>query len=155
MVFFNVFNFCLLLVMVYGECDPGWEHRWNKCYYFSTEIRNWEDAETVCRQYGSHLVEVESADEDEYIRAYSRNTGRSNWIGLRDSVTEGDWRWSQGGARPEYTNWATNEPDNIFDQDCALLDLLYNYHWVSGVCWLGHNFICEKDYPSTEVPAVG
>lgn len=33
--------------MVYGECDPGWEHRWNKCYYFSTESRNWEGAEVI------------------------------------------------------------------------------------------------------------
>ncbi|VDH97394.1 Hypothetical predicted protein [Mytilus galloprovincialis] len=40
------------------SCPNGWFKNDNKCYYFSDDTTNWNDAKSTCEAYGAMLIEV-------------------------------------------------------------------------------------------------
>ncbi|KAJ8358468.1 hypothetical protein AAFF_G00437040 [Aldrovandia affinis] len=44
-------------------CPEGWDQRNSKCYYFSTEYKNWNDSRSDCLKQGADLVIIESKEE--------------------------------------------------------------------------------------------
>lgn len=50
-------------------CSPGWDAFQGACYkHFSTR-RSWEEAETQCRMYGSHLASISTPEEQDFINS--------------------------------------------------------------------------------------
>jgi hypothetical protein len=82
----------------------------NGHYYFVTEPMDWFSAEAEAQVLGGHLVTLNNADEEEWIKD---TFGRYEhfWIGFSDTIEEGVWVWSSG-EQVDYTNWDLGEPNN-------------------------------------------
>ncbi|KAI4898947.1 hypothetical protein NFI96_010901, partial [Prochilodus magdalenae] len=70
----------------------GWKKFESNYYYFSTQTKNWGEARAYCRQRGADLVIINSREEQEFVYTAQLNV----WMGLRDTETEGVWKWVDG-----------------------------------------------------------
>lgn len=66
------------------------------------------------------------------------------WIGLTDSVKEGDWHWEDGtsySSTPKF--WKPGQPDNFQDgEHCA--HLVAGGLWNDNACTMQYKYICQK-----------
>ncbi|KAJ8395533.1 hypothetical protein AAFF_G00032670 [Aldrovandia affinis] len=121
-------------------CPEGWEQRNSKCYYFSTELKNWNDSRSDCLKQGADLVIIESKEEQEFI---TKNTGYGYWIGLSDSETEGTWLWVDGTPlQKDKAFWMTGEPD---DADCVATVWVWGGGWYDAHCDVHRRSVCKID----------
>ena len=78
----------------------------------------------------AYLVEVESKEEHDFIRATVAARGSPyHWPGGSDTLHEGVFHWSYSGRAFTYTNWHTRQPDTYKNhEDCVLTwtDLRWN-----------------------------
>ncbi|KAL6467035.1 hypothetical protein MHYP_G00248390 [Metynnis hypsauchen] len=66
--------------------------------------------------------------------------GRTTWIGLTDSETEGVWKWVDGSTLATGF-WANGDPNgNLGDEDCVVTAK----NWADYPCNHGFVWICEK-----------
>ncbi len=79
-------------------------------YLFIETVATWEDAKIACEEMGGHLVTIQDANENEFVREL---IGQNYiWLGGNDFVTEGSFVWITG-EEFVYTNWAPGEPNNV------------------------------------------
>ena len=76
-------------------CEHGWVYNQGFCYKKISECETWTNASTICLNYGSNLVGIESAEEDVFVQHL--HNGRSSWIGLNDQPNEGVYLWTDSG----------------------------------------------------------
>ncbi|XP_017695400.1 PREDICTED: C-type lectin domain family 6 member A-like [Lepidothrix coronata] len=81
------------------RCSAGWQLFGKSCYSFSWESWSWEEAREACADLGSHLVVVNSEEEQEFLL---ENTNRSSsyWLGMTDREEKGKWVWINGENPP-------------------------------------------------------
>jgi len=82
--------------------------------YVAYAATTWAAAEATAVQLGGHLVSIEDAEENEWVRANVANFGgvdRRLWIGFNDVQVEGQFAWTDG-TPTTYTNWNPGEPNN-------------------------------------------
>jgi hypothetical protein len=72
---------------------------------------SWMSAENNAIALGGHLVTINDAAEEAWLRAVFGGQTRY-WIGFNDAASEGTWVWSSGEP-VTYTNWDTLEPNNM------------------------------------------
>uniref|UniRef100_A0AAR2LEX7 C-type lectin domain-containing protein n=1 Tax=Pygocentrus nattereri TaxID=42514 RepID=A0AAR2LEX7_PYGNA len=111
------------LSLWWGECEAGWRPYQDRCYFFSSSTKTWHDALTECQTYcvaqGGHLVSVHNEETVSFLTVKSIRqvsgdsitTGVSLWMGGHDSVTEGDYSWSDGSSL-SHSNWGPGEPND-------------------------------------------
>ncbi|KAK6324664.1 hypothetical protein J4Q44_G00040060, partial [Coregonus suidteri] len=75
-------------------CPEGWQKFESSWYFLSTETKAWKESREDCLERGADLVIINSDAEQEFVF----NLGNGVWIGLTDSVTEGDL--DMGGRHP-------------------------------------------------------
>ena len=133
------------------ECPSPWMAFEGSCYRLFTDQENWNNADSSCKANGALLVKIESAEEDDFIsREFLVGEGKS-CIGLTDAETEDDWKWSDGSQLTGYTNWMTEQPDNLHNnQHCAEIvknsDFYsenYDGEWDDQECSKAKRYICE------------
>lgn len=88
----------------------------NDHYYYLLGQTNWTTSEIWAQALGGHLVEVDDANEENWIYDTFARWGLTNhtmWIGLTNASLGGaNFIWSTGNSSLVYTNWAANEPTN-------------------------------------------
>jgi len=88
----------------------------NSHTYYLLPSSSWTRAETDAVALGGHLVTINDADENEWVRNNVLNfdgTGRRGWLGYNDAIVEGTFAWVSGQTpSPLYTNWNSGEPNN-------------------------------------------
>ncbi|KAI1889137.1 hypothetical protein AGOR_G00175970 [Albula goreensis] len=136
-------------------CPPQWINYKDKCYFFSTEARNFDDAKKSCEGMSSTMVIVNSTDEQQWLQKQIAGK-RFFWLGLTDREEENVWRWVDGSL-PTFTKWKPGQPDNWSHghqegEDCA--GLIHQGLWNDFFCDDLNGIICEKDMESSKEPGL-
>ena len=91
-------------------------NRANGHYYYLLGQTNWTTSELWAKSLGGHLVEVDDANEENWIYDTFAQFGGTNytmWIGLTNASPLGtNLIWSTGNNNIAYTNWAAGQPTN-------------------------------------------
>ena len=83
------------------------------------------EAREVCEGYQAHLVEINTREENEAIKAEIDRRGFKArkiefWLGITDRQSEGDWVLESNGERIPFSDWDESEPnDKGKGEDCA------------------------------------
>ncbi|KAK7097639.1 low affinity immunoglobulin epsilon Fc receptor-like [Littorina saxatilis] len=135
-----------------GGCPDGWQSHAQSCYTFLRESYNWFDAKVACDVLGAGLVEIQSAEENNYVAGLIRSHGATqSWIGLEDILEEGVFLWVSSKEPPEQTFWSPNGPDDRYSgEDCAAMTSTGG--WFDGMCENTHRtFVCEMPAPEDAI----
>ncbi|XP_023040443.1 asialoglycoprotein receptor 2 isoform X4 [Piliocolobus tephrosceles] len=73
-------------------CPVNWVEHQGSCYWFSRSGKAWAEAEKYCQLENSHLVVINSWEEQKFIVQHTNPF--NTWIGLTDS--DGSWKWVDG-----------------------------------------------------------
>ncbi|VDI69867.1 Hypothetical predicted protein [Mytilus galloprovincialis] len=154
---FFIINFLLCTItLVFSECERGWLHYGNSCYYISDTKKSWASAASFCRAYHSQLADVQTREENTFlvdtIDKIERDTGTVHeyWLDGTDQVLEGVWVWASTGKQLSYTNWYPNEPNSAGgNEDCLEIKDVNVNGWNDNNCSLEFNFICEMEFPAS------
>jgi hypothetical protein len=120
-------------------------------YKYVGTAATWENANTQAANssimgIAGHLVHINNANENDYIKAiYNTNPG---WLGGSDKASDGAWKWYYGSAAGEsfpntsvsnfiidfstYKNWAPGEPNGGANESYAQM----NHPSLSSGQWL-------------------
>ena len=121
-------------------CPPGWIEAGARCYLVAADALTWADAQVACQAQGGDLVVLEDADENLQVSALA--AARSTWwIGATDAAAEGTWRWIDG-READFDAWALFQPDNFFNEDCALQSS--SGSWNDAGCEEALAYVCER-----------
>jgi hypothetical protein len=120
-------------------------------YYFCGSAFGWYAAEKTCVYLKRHLVTVDDALENEWLRTTATAlwpTADYLWLGASDLAQEGSWSWSSG-ITFSFAQWGSGEPNNSnSNEHCAELRLtnfsgLKPGDWNDSVCTDLKHFVCE------------
>ncbi|XP_028617286.1 C-type lectin domain family 10 member A-like isoform X1 [Grammomys surdaster] len=125
-------------------CPLHWTEHEGSCYWFSQSGKSWPEADKYCRLENSHLVVVNSLEEQNFLQTLLAN--QISWIGLTDQ--NGPWRWVDGtDFEKGFKYWAPEQPDNWYGhglgggEDCV--HFTSDGRWNDNVCQRPYRWICE------------
>lgn len=100
-------------------------------YYLLTR-GTWQQAQAAAITLGGHLVTIDNAQENEWIRTnFVRPFAIQVYIGITDQTIEGQFRWISG-ATVTYTNWRATEPSNGTNEDYGVMSYTGEWNDVAG-----------------------
>ncbi|XP_042111573.1 C-type lectin domain family 10 member A isoform X4 [Ovis aries] len=89
-------------------CPTNWLEHEGRCYWFSSLVKPWPEAEKDCQLKNAHLVVISSRDEQDFIQANLRPY--FTWMGLSDQ--DGVWKWVDGSDYETNVNWLFSSHTN-------------------------------------------
>ncbi|XP_075441136.1 asialoglycoprotein receptor 1-like isoform X2 [Ascaphus truei] len=126
-------------------CPPDWDPFSGSCYFFFRAVKSWTDSKKSCESENSHLVVINTQEEQNYIQGITVPV--YTWIGLTD--VDGEWKWDDGTRYDSaLKNWLPGQPDEYFGhglgggEDCAHLHR--KGQWNDDHCSRHYSYICEK-----------
>ncbi|XP_048848265.1 hepatic lectin-like isoform X3 [Brienomyrus brachyistius] len=124
-----------------GSCKDSWVSFRSSCYQISTKRLPWEGAERKCVEMGAHLIVINDAEEQKFIRG--NDLAEQLWIGLVERENEDRWTWVDG---TDFTTtlkfWDVGQPDDWSQrEDCGQLH--GNGLWNDADCSSHFKYICE------------
>ncbi|XP_048750884.2 uncharacterized protein LOC125662641 isoform X1 [Ostrea edulis] len=123
----------------------GWSRFRDHMYIVGDSKSDWKSAEKQCRSDGGYLAEINSIEENSWIRDCIMKTGSITalWIGANDLDKENEFTWRSSKTPLLYSNWNNKQPNDSNDnQVCAVLK--ESGKWNDIKCERQRNFICEK-----------
>ncbi|XP_077396548.1 uncharacterized protein LOC144032889 [Festucalex cinctus] len=133
-----VFGLCWTCTATLFRCPADWREYQDHCYFFSTDNKNWNDAQAHCASKGGNLASVLDRDEQSYL------TSRTwRWIGLWRENANSEWMWTDGSPfAPSVTFWASGRPDNLGgNENCGEAS---GSVWNDYRCSFLQGYICKK-----------
>jgi hypothetical protein len=96
-------------------------------YVLTPNVTTWTGAEAYAQSLGGHLVTINDAAEQALlVSLFGGNT--RYWIGFNDLAVEGNFEWVNGEP-VTYTNWALGEPNNLGNEDFAVMNWTAPGNW--------------------------
>lgn len=121
-------------------CAPSYELANGSSRYRRGADLSWTEAEADCEADGGHLVVIDDAAENAFVRAQA--AGSLLWIGLSDHLTEGTMRWVTGEP-VTFEDFETGQPNNnLGTEDCVVLT---DDEWNDTECRRDFAYLCECD----------
>ncbi len=113
-------------------------------YLFCDELKDWNEAKTICNSYGYTMVSIENNEENSWIVSMLQTlfNERTSWIGYTDEAQEGIWSWSNNSTGI-FENWHSGEPNNAGTENCAHIWENQNADWNDINCNNNYRYICE------------
>ncbi len=162
----RILSVALMLFMIIGSLPvisfakeaqiPEDAVEFNGHYYKAYDIsKSWSDAKSYCEKIGGHLVTITSDDEQSFMIEITNSSSKRNmWIGAYPKNGNMIWITNEEFS---YTNWASGEPNNVFNMQNAVMMYTKNASFPSGTWndengngrdWSGYRlsdfgFICE------------
>ncbi|XP_039608036.1 perlucin-like protein isoform X1 [Polypterus senegalus] len=139
--------FLTVYQQAYPICLVGWVHFRSKCYFFSTNEMTWQSSHSECMAERGHLVIIESAEEQAFLKNEINVTGGNNkgyWIGLSDQESEDKFLWVDNRRlNPKYSFWGKGYSNNQ-SEDCVQIGINGNWDdWHISTCETPRKRICE------------
>ncbi|KAL4218176.1 C-type lectin domain 17 member A [Mactra antiquata] len=127
-----------------SECFDGWVAYEGSCYLFGHDAVPFAEAKHFCEQHHqSYLVNIGSADENNFLKAYLRGLKHKVWwMGLSDHEKEGEWKWVNTDTVAEFTDWDPSQPDPS-EEDCGVFWLAFDFRWGDVPCTSNFTPVCE------------
>ena len=123
----------------------GWKWSFGNSRYFWSKQKGlqmtWADAKKWCEQENSHLVKIETKEENDYLIG---KFNKYSWIGANDLVKEGAFQWVDGSL-VTFSAWGEKEPNGGTAENCVQFHDVHNNLWNDGKCDLKNFFICERE----------
>ncbi|NP_001086907.2 mannose receptor C-type 1 L homeolog [Xenopus laevis] len=127
-------------------CPEKWFEFTGHCYYITNTLKSWDGAKTTCEKMNSHLIMINSLEEQEFAVEFA--VQKTTWIGLSDA--DGEWKWVDKTPLDwNQTYWREGQPDDWTGhgkgggEDCA--QIAYDQKWNDEQCNKPYQFICEKE----------
>ncbi|XP_054552740.1 T-cell surface glycoprotein YE1/48-like [Talpa occidentalis] len=115
-------------------CSGKWSCCGKMCYYFSKEVKTWDESKKSCEGRGASLIKIDDEGEQKFIQAKIKY---NHWIGL---YAKGATWWWLDSLKPSQ-KLKFQLP--IRDGKCGLLKLT---NIVPAVCTFEFRYICEKNF---------
>jgi cysteine-rich repeat protein len=114
------------------------------CYSVFPTAVTWEDASNACLIVGGHLVTIESAAENNALKA---KVTADSWIGLTSKYSVGQFIWYQGPGKVLTLNYKNPGPGALssLPDQCEVYSSS-TQQWNDANCTATHGYICEFDY---------
>lgn len=124
-----------------------WERNGNAYKVFTGDHNApWDGAKEQCAKMGGHLVFINSAEEQAFVRELLKAAGDRQRFLAGATNTSGDrkWRWGDSSLM-SFTAWAADEPSKDNTQQLFLhLDTAAGGAWRGGPAASDHfGFVCE------------
>ncbi|XP_062600483.1 C-type lectin lectoxin-Lio3-like isoform X2 [Saccostrea cucullata] len=131
------------------SCPSNWIKFGRSCYNIIAQAKAWDKASIKCLQYGAKLVEIETREENFFLkqRIIDYDKLRLYWIGGTDEISEGRFVLASTGSSLTFTDWSRGEPNDVKGQeDCIEITTLFNRTgiWNDNNCSSELYFICER-----------
>ncbi|XP_018017000.2 C-type mannose receptor 2-like [Hyalella azteca] len=137
-----------------GACVAGWEEFGDSCYYFNrldVDVVTWLTAHELCQGIGTHLLVVDSQEEDDFIRG-KISEGEQLWIGLYFKQNNTAFKWVDGSLYSNnITHMSQQDEDDVIaegESKCVAAQIdtsteVNEESWDPLTCTETHNYICE------------
>ncbi|XP_033951501.2 uncharacterized protein [Pseudochaenichthys georgianus] len=139
-----------LLACAHCQCQQGWRENEDRCYFFSTDVRTWMEANAFCIAQNSNLMSVQDIHERLWVRTQIGT--ETFWFGLNDQVSENVFEWSDGSTFIPYLSyWMNGQPDNWGDEpgeDCVQVVGESQGRWSDKNCNVKRKYICKHVNPN-------
>ncbi|XP_038615577.1 C-type lectin domain family 2 member B-like [Tachyglossus aculeatus] len=113
------------------NCSGDWELVEAKCFFLSSETRDWDTTKEICGEHQGTLAVVSKGQ----LEILKKRVGSSDyWIGLRKKVNQ-DWQWDDNTP-------FKNEFEIKGAGDCAYLD---SSNVNSAGCSQPRRWICSRN----------
>ncbi|XP_061197671.1 C-type lectin domain family 4 member M-like [Saccostrea echinata] len=129
------------------SCPSDWSSFGSSCYMIIKQKKSWDDAAVKCLRYGAKLVEIETKEENDFLKQTLINTNDIYWTGGIDEVTEGRFVWASTGNPLTFKDWNDGEPNDYNKrEDCLDFSKGFNRRklWNDNRCESKFYFVCEK-----------
>ncbi|XP_077114359.1 early activation antigen CD69-like [Ranitomeya variabilis] len=121
-------------------CEDDWIWYKRKCYYFSTNLREWEKSQSFCASRNASLAIIDGKHELDFIFRFKGSS--DHWIGLRRENETEPWVWPNG------SNF--NDLFSIVGySSCVLVN---SGRISSALCYSDKHWICNKPDAQTMNP---
>ena len=127
------------------------------CYYYNghtyiyiKKATDWDNANNLCSKTGGYLLTVGDKYENSFIMEIFTD---DTWLGLSDTIIEGNFRWTNGEPY-SFKFWGAKNPDNWKNEDYACYWNEIAYRWNDTTYDNFHSnahFICEFDFKITDI----
>nr|XP_049594091.1 C-type mannose receptor 2 isoform X3 [Syngnathus scovelli] len=122
---------------------PDWEEFAGFCYKFFEDVKNWDDAQRVCRGFGAELMSICSKVEQAWVKSASEFETSDMWTGLNDLVLPGMFVWSDR-HKVTFTHWAAGEPyQRVGLGKHCVAQLWQTGKWKLMSCAQVNSFMCK------------
>ncbi|XP_071944913.1 macrophage mannose receptor 1-like [Antedon mediterranea] len=129
-------------------CPTGWHYNaaFSKCYWVTNASGTWNYTRDMCTHFTGDLIEISTEEESLWIleRFAEDSTSDGAWIAYNDIEIEGYFQWLSGMSG-NYTHWYDGEPNQLGNEDCAVLHKPSNGAWHDISCaetaWVA---LCDK-----------
>lgn len=108
-------------------------------YFICTSERSWHDSRDRCKDGGTTLVTISSAEENAFCASILPD--KSAWLGYYEEWF--DWHWITGEGK-SFEAWGPDQPDDgdfWTSEDCA--EMWPGGAWNDNQCGKDRPFICE------------
>ncbi|XP_037135896.1 galectin-3-like [Syngnathus acus] len=123
------------------RCLAGWQEYNGRCYYFSKDKKNADDAENFCRQNGGHLTSVLDQMEQSWLASRMNKW----WLGLWRKSLRDRWQWRDGSPYvASEAFWAPTQPNNPPYTDKPEFCVVKWNLWHDMYCSHVTNYICKR-----------
>ena len=135
-----------------GSCDEGWFDASFVdlgCILFSSERRYYYEANTFCQDLGSHLIEIHSHSQLDFIKMELQLLDEDFsgeiywWSSGSDSGREGQWYWEHSLTPVQDFVWDAGYPRDLTRNNYLCFDNEHDHLAIDCEITIHANCICQ------------
>ncbi|KAM5332374.1 uncharacterized protein AAES06_005307 [Glossophaga mutica] len=116
-----------------STCERKWSCCGEKCYYFSHELKSFEESKRSCHEMNSALLKI---DDEKELRFLESQLPSLHWIGLSRKEVNSSWMWADNSPPLFKIDWQETKSGNCARMTAGKM--------VASQCSKSAYYICRK-----------